>query len=68
MVCGQVQPSEFDELIHSMVDEDLRAGTTMSYCGHIDQAKKAKSVKGRMKITGSGIIPEPKNVINALAG
>ena len=28
MVCGQVQPSEFDSLLHSMVDEDLRAGTT----------------------------------------
>ena len=28
MVGGQVQPSEFDSLIHSMVEEDLRAGTT----------------------------------------
>ena len=59
LVCGQVQPSEFDSLIHSMVDEDLRAGTTY-------HAKKANNVKGRMKITGSGIIPEPKNVVDAL--
>ena len=49
LVCGQVQPSEFDQLIHSMVDEDLRAGTTY-------HAKKAKNVKGRMKITGAGTI------------
>ena len=61
MVCGQVQPSEFDSLIHSMVDEDLRAGTTY-------HAMKANNVKGRMKITGSGIIPEPKNVVDALMG
>ena len=53
LVCGQVQPSEFDSLIHSMVDEDLRAGTTY-------HAKNANNVKGRMKITGSGTIPEPK--------
>ena len=52
MVCGQVQPSEFDRLIHSMVEEDLRAGTTY-------HAKTANNVKGRMEITGSGTIPEP---------
>ena len=46
LVCGQVQPSEFGSLLHSMVDEDLRAGTTY-------HAKKANNVKGRMKITGS---------------
>ena len=57
MVCGQVQPS--DSLIHSMVEEDLRAGTTY-------HAKKANNVKGRMKITGSGTIPEPKIVVDAL--
>ena len=28
MVYGQVQPSEFDELVHSMADGDLRAGTS----------------------------------------
>ena len=26
------------------------------------------NVKGMMKITGSGIIPEPKNVVDALMG
>jgi hypothetical protein len=61
LVCGQVQPSEFDQLLHSMVDTDLRAGMT-------HHAKKAKNIKGRNKITGSGIIPEPKNVVDALMG
>ena len=61
VVSGQVQPAEFDSLIHSMVNEDLRAGTTY-------HAMKANNVKGRMKITGSGIIPEPKNVVDALMG
>ena len=61
LVCGQVQPSEFDQLLHSMVDIDLRAGMA-------HHAKKAKNVKGRNKITGSGIIPEPKNVVDALMG
>ena len=59
-VAGQVQPPEFDSLIHSMVEEDLRAGTTY-------HAKKANNVKGRMKIAGSGTIPEPKNVVDALS-
>ena len=61
MVCGQVQPSEFDSLIHSMVEEDLMAGTTY-------HAKKANNVKGRIQITGSGTIPEPKNVVDSLMG
>ena len=61
MVCGQVQPAEFDSLLHSMVDEDLRAGTTY-------HAMTANNVKGKMEITGSGTIPEPKNVVDALMG